>query len=245
LLKSPCGLTCGDFCILITKYFREYQSSAFRRLVRSRNNGKDAILIFPTGSGKTAIARNFCSHLLNHQDNFGINKIVITTPQKQILSGFMRTNEEEWIIKGKHSSQKINETEIVEIPNTSIEGFLKGSSGGTIAISCVQSFINSKSNAFNPFESLKECSNILWVIDEAHHIESEQLSKIIKHFKKKNGKILYLTATPYNENGPLSILNDPNVEIIHRSLGEHMKDGFSPEIEMSYNVLNINAGFQS
>lgn len=226
------------------KKLREYQTSIWRRLIRSRNNGKDSVLLCPTGSGKTSIARNLCSHVLNHKDNFGITKILITTPQKQILSGFVRTNYEEWYIGGKFSTQKINDVEIIEIPNTSIEGFLKGSSGNSIAISCVQSLINTNSNAFNLFENFSDCSNILWVIDEAHHMEAEQTSKIINDFRAKNGKLLYLTATPFNANGALPILRDPTVDIIHRSLGEHMKDGYAPELEMSYEMLDINAGTQ-
>lgn len=224
---------------------RDYQADLYRRVNRSRNNGKDAVMLLPTGAGKTAIARNHCSHILNHPNHFGINRIIITTPQKQILEGFKRTNNEEWFIKGTHSSQKIDNIEIIEIPNESIGNFLKGSSGGSIAISCIQSITNQRSNAFNPFLEIEDCSSILWVIDEAHHIEAEQTAIVIEEFKKKNGKILYLTATPFNANGALRILNNPDIEIIHRSLGEHMNDGFAPELDMSYEMFDINAGAQT
>lgn len=222
----------------IQKTLRGYQADLYRRLNRSRNNNKDAVMLLPTGAGKTAIARNHCSHILNHQAHFGIKRIIITTPQKQILEGFKRTNNEEWFIKGTHSSQKIDNKIIDEIPNESIGEFLKGSSGDRIAISCIQSITNQRSNAFNPFLEIEDCSSILWVIDEAHHIEAEQTAIVIEEFKKKNGKILYLTATPFNANGALRILNDPNIEIIHRSLGEHMKDGFAPELDMTYEMLD-------
>src|SRR5574343_854541 len=99
---------------------------------------------------------------------------------------------------------------------------------------------NQRANAFNPFEEIEDCSSILWVIDEAHHIEAEQTARVITEFKNKNGKILYLTATPFNANGALRILNNPDIEIIHRSLGEHMKDGFAPELEMSYEMFDVS-----
>lgn len=202
-------------------------------------------MLLPTGAGKTAIARNHCSHVLNHPNHTGIKRVIITTPQKQILNSFLDTNEEEWSIKGKHSSQKIDNVIIEEKETKDIGSFLKGSSGSMIAISCIQSITNQRSNAFNPFEEIEDCSSILWVIDEAHHIEAEQTANVITEFKNKNGKILYLTATPFNANGALRILNDPNIEIIHRSLGEHMKDGFAPELEMSYEMFDISAGVQT
>lgn len=229
----------------ISKTLRGYQADLYRRVNRARNNGKDAVMLLPTGAGKTAIARNHCSHVLNHSNHTGIKRVIITTPQKQILAGFLRTNEEEWSIKGKHSSQKIDNVEIIEIDNKAIGDFLKGSSGGSIAISCIQSITNQRSNAFNPFEEIEDCSSILWVIDEAHHIEAEQTARVITEFKNKNGKILYLTATPFNANGALRVLNNPDIEIIHRSLGEHMKDGFAPELEMSYEMFDVSAGVQN
>lgn len=228
-----------------SKTLRGYQADLYRRVNRARNNGKDAVMLLPTGAGKTAIARNHCSHVLNHPNHTGIKRVIITTPQKQILAGFLRTNEEEWSIKGKHSSQKIDNVEIIEIANKDIGDFLKGSSGGSIAISCIQSITNQRSNAFNPFEEIEDCSSILWVIDEAHHIEAEQTARVIGEFKRKNGKILYLTATPFNANGALRILNNSDIEIIHRSLGEHMKDGFAPELEMSYEMFDVSAGVQT
>lgn len=229
---------------MIVKTLRGYQADLYRRVNRARSNGKDAVMLLPTGAGKTIIARNHCSHILNHQNHFGIRRIIITTPQRQILEGFKRTNNENWYIAGKHSTQKIENIEIVEIPNNSIVDFLRGSSGVSIAISCIQSITNQTSNAFNAFETFSDCSDILWVIDEAHHIESEKTANIINDFKTKNGKILYLTATPFTVNGALDILANPDVEIIHRSLGEHMEDGFAPEIEMSYEIFNTSAGSQ-
>ena len=42
----------------IVKTLRGYQADLYRRLNRARNNGKDAVMLLPTGAGKTAIARN-------------------------------------------------------------------------------------------------------------------------------------------------------------------------------------------
>ena len=108
----------------ISKTLRGYQADLYRRVNRARNNGKDAVMLLPTGAGKKAIARNHCSHVLNHPNHTGIKRVIITTPQKQILAGFLRTNEEEWSIKGKHSSQKIDNVEIIEIDNKAIGDFL-------------------------------------------------------------------------------------------------------------------------
>jgi Cdc6-like AAA superfamily ATPase len=53
----------------ISKTLRGYQADLYRRVNRARNNGKDAVMLLPTGAGKTAIARNHCSHVLNHPNH--------------------------------------------------------------------------------------------------------------------------------------------------------------------------------
>lgn len=39
----------------ISKTLRGYQADLYRRVNRARNNGKDAVMLLPTGAGKTAI----------------------------------------------------------------------------------------------------------------------------------------------------------------------------------------------
>ena len=49
---------------MIEKILRGYQADLYRRLNRSRNNGKDAVMLLPTGAGKLLLVRNHCSHVL-------------------------------------------------------------------------------------------------------------------------------------------------------------------------------------
>jgi hypothetical protein len=112
-----------------------------------------------------------------------------------------------------------------------------------IAICCTASIANRQAKSFDPFADRDDCHEILLVVDEAHHSESKVTAKVIDSFIAKGGRVMYVTATPFNANGVLKAVKDPCFEVIHRSLAEHMNAGMCPKLEID--SLFINDGVTS
>ena len=73
----------------IVKTLRGYQADLYRRLNRARNNGKDAVMLLPTGAGKTAIARN----VLRQADRWFVSFILRETNEVPELANINEIEE--------------------------------------------------------------------------------------------------------------------------------------------------------
>lgn len=207
--------------------FRRYQDTLFRSMVRALNNTKHPFLIAPPGAGKTILLRTLAEHVLRYKI---YRKVVISTPQNQIKHGFRRSCR----VRACGSTYDLSVP--LHQQAQDLVAWL-GNPGNTgVVLYCNASLTNPRGHAAaNPFQHLQDCSDILWVVDEAHHIEAPGLGKVLAWFREHGGRVCYATATPFNNNSLLSVLDDDSVDAsAFHPLGEHIHLGYAPEIKFEH-----------
>ena len=218
---------------LTYKKMYDYQDSMVLRMIRSLKKRDHQFIIANPGAGKTTMVHGVATHVIKNKIDKR-RKVLITAPQVQICNGFLR-NARDWEMCGS-LVEFIPIQEFVYGPN--LKHWLAGNNEG-ITICCNASIANHKSGSFNPFADLKSCSDILWVIDEAHHSEAPKFGSVLKDFLAKDGRVIYVTATPFNTNGILSSLSiGSSVNVVLRTLGEHMLEGYCPKLSLEHIVMH-------
>lgn len=207
--------------------FRPYQDSLFRAMARAVNNDKHPFLIAPPGAGKTLLMRTLAEHVLRHRR---FRKVVISTPQNQIKQGFRRSCR----VRACGSIYDLSVP--LQQHAADLRTWLSNSQNTGVVLYCNATLTNARGHAAsNPFQDVVDCSDILWIVDEAHHIEAPCLSKLLTWFRAHGGRVCYATATPFNENSLLSVLSDPDVDhAAFQPLGEHIHLGYAPDVKLEH-----------
>lgn len=198
-----------------------------RLLGRIRRCG-DVTVEAPTGSGKTLLVRTLVSLDLNQQGGF--THVLVAAPQQQIEEGFLRGRDETVVWPEGLAAQPT-----LTIParlfraarcdgcgsRASVRRYL-GSGDRQGALVCTHAALTRLEGADLP----ADLTGHLLVIDEAHHVPAEGLSRVASLWRTRGGRLLFLTATPYRADDEPVVL--PGMGHLRRTLPEHMQEGYAP-----------------
>lgn len=208
---------------------RELQLATYQAhlLGRLRRCG-DVTVEAPTGSGKTLLVRALIGLDLNRPGGF--THALVAAPQEQIEAAFLsdRVEHLRWPEEGFAQPTLTIPAHLFRAARrdgcgtrTAIRRYL-ASSDRQGALACTHAAIARLEEDDLP----PDLSGRLLVIDEAHHVPAEGLSRIAGIWRSRGGRLLFLTATPYRADDEPVVL--PGMVHLRRSLPEHMQEGFAP-----------------
>lgn len=202
------------------KVLRPYQQDTVLRLEAEPEH--DFLVEQPTGAGKTLEAVALTTLLLPAG-----NKVLIASPQEHIERNFTQRDYVEFELRGVRYSapQRLLRAARAERLGTIAEGilsYLKRSSPG-YALVCTHAALTRVRPPTGIPNSLAGC---VLIVDEAHHAPAKGLSQFVTSWKKAGGRVLYFTATGYRSDNLQVVL--PGMQVIRRTLAEHMDEGYAP-----------------
>lgn len=154
-----------------------YQKEHIAQVLDAFKNQRSIMLQMPTGTGKTHVFCEIAKHFYKDKNSRG--RILILAHRKELIGQIKERTAEfnlpAGIIQAGHKlSEKEDERQI--------------------QIASIQTLYNRKKVLY-----LKNISLI--IIDEAHHVPSKTYLEILKVYKKKETKLLGVTATPIRLDG--------------------------------------------
>jgi superfamily II DNA or RNA helicase len=211
---------------------RPYQADAFRFIC---DQCDDVCIELPTGAGKTLIICAAVARLLRS----GITHAVIAAPQLHVEHTFAEHGVTAAAVGGDRIELPADLIRSLDARQRT-EAVLRylGRKSPGYAVACThQTLIQVMADRLPP--ALKNC---LLVIDEAHHAPSEGLGAFVAAWRKRGGRLLFATATPYRQDWEPVVLE--RMKLFRRSLAEHMQDGdgeFAPR-ELVNEMVALDAG---
>ena len=200
----------------IIKTLRDYQE----RLVADVCDRDDDVLVEqPTGSGKTLAIVAIVGKLMG---SGRLNHAVIAVPQEQIEHGFVHRDYETigsegglieapaGMIRATRRGRRGSVRELLE--------YCRGGTSGR-AVACTHASLNH----LKPVDLPDDLAGYALVVDEAHHAPAEGLARVVGEWRRRGGRLLFFTATPFRSDGREVRLE--GMRLIRRSLAEHMQDG--------------------
>jgi superfamily II DNA or RNA helicase len=221
-------------------YLRDYQSRNMVQIPHHLKNGGDALIEYPTGSGKTSpMIVGITASILNNP----FHHIVIAAPQQQIEENFLskksRILEFPTDVGVMSSTIKVEPELIIQLRDNGRDGVvsnLKRYLNNTIdyAIVCThQSLTYEKPENILPLS----LTGYLLILDEAHHQSADALAKFIELWKARGGQLLYATATPFRKDGR-PVLRE-GMKLFRRLIAQHMEEGFAPA-ELNNEIIGVS-----
>lgn len=227
---------------------RLYQAEQIKRVIRELKERALALLASAVGSGKTTVSKIIINEVIK-PEVLGIKKVIISSPFLTIAKDFESAEDDEIWTAPSHplynaSSYVIGGNSIKLIDDDStreMRRVLKASSYDPrsfshASLARIESMIDDPAVTF---------ADTLLVIDEAHHCFHDDeddsvggtiLGKVVNKAMEKGAKVLYLTATPYRTEGrkTIPIVDTEVCNPIIRTIGEQIRDGYSPGIDVEY-----------
>jgi len=227
----------------MVKNLRDYQTKAINKILNQLSENNLAGIVSCVGSGKTLIASIIASTAITR----GISKIIISTPFTTIEEEFTEYSNQKWMTNLPNNQQfdisKIKKSENVNnLTDVAVSCNIEDVEREVIATTHMAV---TQDKFINRIKEETDLSKLLLIIDEAHHCydsedeedkDATKLGEIAKEIINRNGKILYLTATPYREyQGKTVLIFDPKeVNPYVRTIGEQMRDGYAPMLRTEY-----------
>ena len=219
---------------------RPYQSEIILESIRFLKRDKMVAIVAAVASGKTLM----CNAIV-HKMNF--KKVIIATPFLHIG----KTYDNKTDVMYHFASEFGSSCSYIVKENSSI--FIEDNS-----LQAVRNLV--KSNIKQPHHIVShhalarlekffvdntfDLKDTLIVIDEAHHCsenpeDETKIGNTMSSVIKMGASIMYMTATPYRikDNKPFIIL-PTNCHCIVRTIGEQMREHFSPAIEVIYTKMS-------
>lgn len=206
---------CQDITQLVDTsdtFLFDHQKEALRHLRAwfSHEQTKDiaATVVVPTGAGKTGIAvvaPYFLANLL------AIKSVLLVTPSKVITRGMMKALNGDTRV-GLRSTFLGDRLIACQVPESNLQNIIADARYITNKKTMTDALLKGGyivSNA-HKFAFKDEALEVLWqdtfkngtvqlvIIDEAHHLPANTWKAIVEFFKGK-AKIVFLTATPYDD----------------------------------------------
>ena len=202
------------------KYF-DFKGSIIRSTVNP-NNSNIALVVLPTGCGKTGVAV-LASYVLN------ASRVLVVTPSL-IISRQIDDAYEHFLIKRGIISEEDRHLYIPQkmLITKSEQLVTSGDLGQQTLKTEVQQADLLITNAHKIGEKSKvkvedipnDCFDLV-IVDEAHHYPAKTWKQLIDHFP--NSKKIFLTATPEHDGRP--ILREPSYQCYQLSQDDAVKDG--------------------
>ena len=202
------------------KYF-DFKGSIIRSTVNP-DNSNIALVVLPTGCGKTGVAV-LASYVLN------ASRVLVVTPSL-IISRQIDEAYEHFLVKRKIVKEKDRHLyKPQKIVITKSEQLVTGGDLGRQKLRTeVQQADLLITNAHKIGEKSKvkvedipnDCFDLV-ILDEAHHYPAKTWKELIDHFP--NSKKIFLTATPEHDGRP--ILREPSYRCYQLSQDDAVKDG--------------------
>jgi len=227
---------------------RLYQAEQIKRVIRELKERALALLASAVGSGKTTVSKIIINEVIK-SEVLGIKKVIISSPFLTIAKDFESAEDDEIWTAPNHpqynaSSYIIggNSIKLIDDDTTKeMKRVLKASSYDPRSFSHA-SLARIEDMMDDPAVSF---TDTLLVIDEAHHCFHDDeddsvggtiLGKVVNKAMEKGAKVLYLTATPYRTEGrkTIPIVDTEACNPIVRTIGEQIRDGFSPSLDVEY-----------
>ena len=197
---------------------RPYQD----HLVAAYDPNEDTLMEQPTGSGKTLAIVTIVGRLLGPEGR-PFDNILIAAPQQQIEAGFVHR---------PFDAVRLGDGRAVELPKGLLRA-ARAERGGSV--DSIRSYLESPSGhalvtthaaLVRPIGLPEDCKRKLLIIDEAHHWPSRSMQVVVHEWRRRGGRVLFATATPFRADG-LEV-HQEGVRVIRRSLAQHMSEGFAP-----------------
>lgn len=220
-----------------------YQNQAARQLqadlltARTHHTSPFALLLSPTGSGKTYTIRVMTQNLWVMPDT--LNQVVVGVPQNQI--------KDSWCSEVKVDFQRLTPNELQEphrlgrhqwvLSDTATEKALHAHLTGPATKKALVTS-HSALRSFPQHRLPKDCSKMLLIFDEGHHLgETTDAGSFAKEWLKRGGSLLLCTAALLRSQGDVKV--PPEVVAVIRTLAEHIAAGCAPKkIYFVSKVLN-------
>jgi len=227
---------------------RLYQAEQIKRVIRELKERALALLASAVGSGKTTVSKIIINEVIK-SEVLGIKKVIISSPFLTIAKDFESAEDDEiWsapshphynassYIIGGNSIKLIDDDSTREMKRVLKASSYDPRSFSHASLARIESMIDDPAVTF---------ADTLLVIDEAHHCFHDDeddsvggtiLGKVVNRAVEKGAKVLYLTATPYRTEGrrTIPIVDTGVCNPIVRTIGEQIRDGFSPAIDVEY-----------
>lgn len=198
-------------------------------LGRLRRHAKDALIEAPTGSGKTLLVRTLAALDLGRRSGF--SHVLVAAPQEQIERGFV--GGADMTVRWPEATAAQPD---VHVPaglfraargdgcgtRVSIRRYLAAREGRRHALVCTHAALAKLEAGDLP----DDLTGYALIIDEAHHLPADGLSRVARLWSERGGRLILLTATPYRADGLPVVL--PGMVVIRRSMAEHMEEGYAP-----------------
>jgi hypothetical protein len=198
---------------------RHYQVADLRDVC---DHVDDLLVGGPTGSGKTTTIVACTATLFRERK---ATHIIIAAPMESIERGFSVRDCDEIDIDGRivlagpaiiQASRDIGKGSVATINN-----YLTRPGERMHAIACTHAAL-----CHRQIRLPKSCKGVVLFVDEAHHAPAAKLAGFIKEFRKRGGRLIFFTATPFRHDGlPVAL---PGMRTRLRSLAEHLQDPLGP-----------------
>ena len=236
---------------------RPYQLSGIASQIRHLTTNNQGAVVFATGSGKTDVGTIIGSELLH---NGVVNKVIAATPFTSIVVDFASKSGDHFTTLAPNNRQfnihKIDnyfndDDNNDKVKTATINNIINAiySKDKSFIVSTHAAIASNK--IIEEINSFTNLSDMLLIIDEAHHCyfsddddetqtteykHSTKLGELAKSMLARGAKVLYLTATPYRTVGTKTelIFDSTECHPVIRTLGEQMKDGYSPRVKTEY-----------
>lgn len=194
---------------------RPYQVKALNRIVEEFNSGiQRTLLVMATGLGKTILVNGISFYFAYNQDRTPTGKKVLVMAHQNILID--------------QAAEKFEKAVNVQVSREKGKTTCLGSPY-PITVSSVQTMCRRLSKFDEDYFDLI-------IIDEAHHSESKQYKKVLKHFK--SAKVLGVTATP--DRADKKNLKLFQSVAFRYSIEEAQRDGYLAPIKVEKVALDID-----
>lgn len=224
-----------------------YQAKHIKECLTAIIRGEHALLVSPTGAGKTVMLQVLCRYLYSAQGT-GINKIVVLTPQKPILDGFKRAAllNYRYIPIGDNPvlglgflAQGLRPLHTRQARSNSLRTILSSRESDCLHLYCHHAISSSNSTNHDAFADVDDCHGVLVVVDEAHHlVVNNSLTRVLGGAIAKGARLLLTTATPYHSKGELDFVQEHNFAVSTRRMSDHMREGYAPTLTSRVNTLS-------
>lgn len=194
---------------------RPYQVKALNRILEEFNSGVQRTLItIPTGTGKTIIFNGIAFYFAYNPNRTPTGKKVLVMAHQNILIDQAADKFEKAV--GVQVSREKGNVTCLDSPYP-------------ITVSSVQTMCRR-------LDKFDEDYFDLIIIDEAHHSESKQYKKVLKHFK--SAKVLGVTATP--DRADKKNLGLFQSVAFRYSIEEAQRDGYLAPIKVEKAAIDID-----
>ncbi len=215
---------------------RPYQVAGVSAIISTE---EDLLLERPTGSGKTVELVAGAAKLLQTGK---ATHVVITTSRVDIEDAFVQRTYDRVEYPKESGSTRCH----IEVPmnvivpsrdvsdrsSLAIEDYVSRENTTKTAIICQsQSFVKVKLN--------RPTSGMVLLVDEAHHAQAPQFSKVLERWRELGGRVVFATATPYRADGKPVLTKSMTHEAW--TMVEHMESGYCPKRVMS-EMMSIGPG---